>query len=92
MRIKHQGEGLFIAALRKPDEDREGDTDLFSPKKKKSKGDTAASPVSKENLAIAKSWLASSDEYNLLVNGTAITSFSVYYQNVLGLLVLCLSL
>ena len=56
------------------------------PKKKKSKGDTAASPVSKENLAIAKSWLASSDEYNLLVNGTAITAFPVYYQNDLALL------
>ncbi|MGN0083184.1 MAG: rRNA cytosine-C5-methyltransferase, partial [Bacteroides fragilis] len=50
------------------------------------KGDTAASPVSKENLAIAKSWLASSDEYNLLVNGTAITAFPVYYQNDLALL------
>ena len=83
---KTQGEGFFLAALRKPEEDREADTDLFSPKKKKSKGDTAASPVSKENLAIAKSWLASSDEYNLLVNGTAITAFPVYYQNDLALL------
>ena len=72
----------FLAALRKPEEDREADTDLFSPKKKKSKGDTAASLCeSKENLAIAESWLASSDEYNLLVNGTAITAFPVYYQN-----------
>ena len=83
---KTQGEGFFLAALRKPEEDGEADTDLFSPKKKKSKGDTAASPVSKENLAIAKSWLASSDEYNLLVNGTAITAFPVYYQNDLALL------
>lgn len=79
--LPHQtkGEGFFLAVLRKPNIG-EGEENLsrsfkskFSGKKDK-KGGVASSPVSKENLAMAKGWFEEeiSDEYAMSVEGAEI--------------------
>lgn len=76
-----QGEGFFLAALRKPeDEDSVVGCETWvqrhaaQPKKKKS-ASASPSPVSKESLAAAKGWLIDSDAYLLSTNGSVITAF-----------------
>lgn len=83
---KTQGEGFFLAVLRKPEEAEETANDFCLPKKKKTKGETSASLVSKDNLTVAKSWLTSSGEYELLVNGTTISAFPTSFVNDLAML------
>lgn len=72
--------------LRKPEEAEETDGGFHFPKKKKPKGETAASSVSKENLAVARGWLSTSDKYDLLVNGAVITAFSALFLDDLAML------
>lgn len=81
---KTQGEGFFLAVLRKPDSSEE----VYSPfissksfKKKDKKGGIVPSSVSKEHLAIAKSWLKKdeSDGYLMSVEGTEIQVFPQVY-------------
>ena len=83
---KTQGEGFFLAVLRKPEEAEETDGGSHFPKKKKPKGETAASSVSKENLAVARGWLTTSDKYDLLVNGAVITAFPALFLDDLAML------
>lgn len=83
---KTQGEGFFLAVLRKPEEAEETDGGFHFPKKKKPKGETAASSVSKENLAVARGWLPTSDKYDLLVNGAVITAFPALFLDDLAML------
>lgn len=88
---KTKGEGFFLAALRKPDSDEEAGFAFSSPKaksfkKKDKKGGAASSPVTKENLALAKSWLKedASDAYVLSVKGAEIEAFSQKYVDELA--------
>lgn len=71
-----KGEGFFLAALRKPEADslqtRYKSTSAQGKKK-------VASGVSKEQLAVARGWLLSPDDYELSVNGTNITAFPKDY-------------
>lgn len=86
---KTKGEGFFLAVLRKPGTDADTPSVYTEPsfsrvkasKKKDKKGGVSSSPVSKENLAMAKSWLndESSERYLLLVEGTEIQAFPQQY-------------
>lgn len=88
---KTKGEGFFLAALRKPGTDADTASVYTEPSfsrvkasKKKDKrggGGASSSPVSKENLAMAKSWLndESSERYLLLVEGAEIQAFPQQY-------------
>ena len=67
-------------------EAEETDGGSHFPKKKKPKGETAASSVSKENLAVARGWLPTSDKYDLLVNGAVITAFPALFLDDLAML------
>ena len=76
-----RGEGFFLAALRKPmgiETATFGET--ASQKKKNKKSAPSASPVSKEMLAVAKSWLVDADAYVLSVDGSAISAFPRAYE------------
>lgn len=86
-----KGEGFFLAALRKPDSDEDAGFAFSSPKtkffkKKDKKGGTTSSPVTKENLALAKSWLneGGSNTYVLLVEGAEIEAFPQKYVDELA--------
>ena len=84
---KTKGEGFFLAILRKPETDEE--TSVYETpfsKKKSKKGNMAVSIVSKENIATAKSWLNSSEEYIISTEGNVITAFSQAYVNELSAL------
>ena len=71
-----KGEGFFLAVLRKPEEGslQTGYKSTSAQGKKK-----MASSVSKEQLAVARGWLLSPDDYELSVNGTNITAFPKEY-------------
>ena len=87
---KTKGEGFFLVAFRKPETEEEIPVSSFAKekvfKKKDKKGTAASSPVSKEYLNMAKSWLndENSDKYILLAEGTNIRAFSQYYTNELA--------
>ena len=67
-----KGEGFFLAVLRKPEEDSRQTRYKSASAQGKKK---VASGVSKEQLAVARGWLLSPDDYELSVNGTNITAF-----------------
>lgn len=67
-----KGEGFFLAVLRKPEEDSRQTRYKSASAQGKKK---VASSVSKEQLAVARGWLLSPDDYELSVNGTNITAF-----------------
>ncbi len=75
------GEGFFLAVLRKPITEGEDDFSFSSgAKKKNKKAGKAVSLVSKEQLALAASWLElSGEEYELLVEGSAVIAFPRQY-------------
>lgn len=88
---KTKGEGFFLAVLRKPEAEQDI-TPAFSyskgkaAKKKDKKGSSVPSPVSKEHLKMAGSWL-NEDKlagYVLLTEGTAIQTFPQQYTEVLA--------
>lgn len=86
---KTQGEGFFLAALRKPETEEESDiilSNVKSSKKKEKKGGAPVSPVSKEHLATAKSWLdeEKSGGYILSAEGVEITAFPRQYADELA--------
>lgn len=89
---KTRGEGFFLAALRKPESELGSELegqDMYSVafskskagKKKDKKGGTTASLVTKEHLAMARSWLedAVADDYLLTAEGTEILAFPKRY-------------
>lgn len=90
---KTKGEGFFLAVLRKPEaidyaEFNDTSYQMRSSRKKDKKG-VIASPVSKEHLSVAKSWLnenGSSDKYQLSPEGTEIQAFSQRYADELVIL------
>lgn len=63
-------------------------------RKKDKKGGAASSPVSKEQLNIAKSWLndENSDKYILSAEGTSIRAFSKHYADELMAMKQCLKI
>ena len=71
-----KGEGFFLAALRKPEADSLQTRYKSAPAQGKKK---VVSGVSKEQLAVARGWLLSPDDYELSVNGTNITAFPKDY-------------
>ena len=92
---KTKGEGFFLAALRKPDSAEYSDINMefaYSkgrlPKKKDKKGGGTPTSVSKENLAVAKSWLNElvSDKYMLYTEGMEIRVFPQTYIHELAIL------
>ena len=95
---KTKGEGFFLAAFRKPETGDEIPVASFSKekasKKKDRKGGAASSPVSKEQLNIAKSWLnnENSDQYILSAEGTSIRAFSRHYADELMAMKQCLKI
>lgn len=90
---KTKGEGFFLAALRKPEQDgmqlsvAEYDSYAKSANssKKKDKKGGAPSSVSKESMALAASWLKSecADKYILSSQGADIQAFSKQYADAL---------
>lgn len=72
---KTRGEGFFLAAVRKPFDAPDAAYPDQSPLPKK-KQNVAASLVSKEQLALAQSWLTQGDTYDLSVNNTSIIALS----------------
>ena len=95
---KTKGEGFFLAAFRKPETGDEIPVSSFAKektsKKKDKKGGAASSPVSKEQLNIAKSWLndENSDKYILSAEGTSIRAFSKHYADELMAMKQCLKI
>ena len=90
---KTKGEGFFLAALRKPDSNSEeySDASYYSGGKsfkKKDKKGAVASPVSKENLSMARIWLNRevADEYEMYAEGTEIRVFPQAYMDELAAL------
>lgn len=89
---KTKGEGFFLAALRKPL--TEGEPPAYfsaknrASKKKEKKGGSTPSPVSKEQIGMAKSWLNdnSSADYTLSAEGANIQAFSSLYTDELAAL------
>lgn len=75
------GEGFFLAVLRKPLTEGEADFSFSSiGKKKNKKGGKTVSLVSKEQLALAGSWLElCGEEYELSVEESVVTVFPRYY-------------
>ena len=84
---KTKGEGFFLVAFRKLETEEEIPVSSSAKekafKKKDKKGAATSSPVSKEHLNMARSWLndENSDKYILLAEGTNIRAFSHYYIN-----------
>lgn len=68
-----KGEGFFLAALRKPEE--EGEVAARGGKSASSQGKKGAPIVSKDQLSVARSWLLSADDYELSVYGTTVVAF-----------------
>ncbi|WP_291527786.1 methyltransferase RsmF C-terminal domain-like protein [Bacteroides sp. UBA939] len=67
-----KGEGFFLSVLRKPE------TDIPETRRRpvSTQGKKKPAPVvSKEQLAAARGWLLSADDYELSVNGTNISAF-----------------
>lgn len=93
---KTKGEGFFLVAFRKPETEEEITVSSFAKerafKKKDKKGGTASSPISKEQLNMAKSWLnnENSDKYIFSVEGASIRAFSRYYIDELVAMKQCL--
>lgn len=88
---KTKGEGFFLAALRKPETGGEESYSFpkgKSPKKKDKKGGggTSSSPVSKENMLTAGSWLnnENADRYVLSAENTEILAFPQRYTDELA--------
>ena len=95
---KTKGEGFFLAAFRKPETGDGIPVSSFAKektsKKKDKKGGAVSSPVSKEQLNIAKSWLndENSDKYILSAEGTSIQAFSKHYADELMAMKQCLKI
>ena len=75
------GEGLFLAVVRKPLSAEEGTISRPSlcdgaTKRKGKKGVSTPVLVSKEHLALAKSWLLHPENYELSTHGTVISAFA----------------
>ncbi|WP_291581969.1 rRNA cytosine-C5-methyltransferase [Bacteroides sp.] len=93
---KIKGEGFFLAALRKPKAGKEmcgaASSESFAngkaARKKASamRGKVAPVPIGKEQLAMAKSWLAVPEAYELSVNGNTIAAFPKDYADELATL------
>lgn len=83
-----QGEGFFLALLRKPEQEEEGLEENFQPSRRKSATSCGkkkqASAISKEQLAFVRRWLLSPDDYELSVVGTSVTAFSKAYLSELS--------
>lgn len=79
-----QGEGFFLAVVRKPEAasaERSSAyeaTERAPSAKRKNKKNTPPTPplVSKEQLALAKSWLLAPDDYELSVSGAVVSAFT----------------
>lgn len=78
-----QGEGFFLALLRKPEQEEEGLEENFQPSRRKSAASCGkkkqASVISKEQLALVRRWLLSPDDYELSVVGTSVIAFPKAY-------------
>lgn len=83
-----QGEGFFLALLRKPEQEEEGLEENFQPSRRKSATSCGkkkqASAISKEQLAFVRRWLLSPDDYELSVVGTSVTAFPKAYLSELS--------
>lgn len=83
-----QGEGFFLALLRKPEQEEEGLEENFQPSRRKSatscEKKKQASAISKEQLAFVRRWLLSPDDYELSVVGTSVTAFPKAYLSELS--------
>lgn len=83
-----QGEGFFLALLRKPEQEEEGLEENFQPSRRKSAASCGkkkqASAISKEQLALVRRWLLSPDDYELSVVGTSVTAFPKAYLSELS--------
>lgn len=83
-----QGEGFFLALLRKPEQEEEGLEENFQPSRRKSATSCGkkkqASAISKEQLAFVRHWLLSPDDYELSVVGTSVTAFPKAYLSELS--------
>ncbi|WP_300901499.1 rRNA cytosine-C5-methyltransferase [uncultured Bacteroides sp.] len=83
-----QGEGFFLALLRKPEQEEEGLKENFQPSRRKSAASCGkkkqASAISKEQLALVRRWLLSPDDYELSVVGTSVTAFPKAYLSELS--------
>lgn len=83
-----QGEGFFLALLRKPEQEEEGLEENFQPSRRKSATSCGkkkqASAISKEQLALVHRWLLSPDDYELSVVGTSVTAFPKAYLSELS--------
>lgn len=83
-----QGEGFFLALLRKPEQEEEGLEENFQPSRRKSVASCGkkkqASVISKEQLALVRRWLLSPDDYELSVVGTSVTAFPKAYLSELS--------
>lgn len=83
-----QGEGFFLALLRKPEQEEEGLEENFQPSRRKSAASCGkkkqASAISKEQLAFVRRWLLSPDDYELFVVGTLVTAFPKAYLSELS--------
>lgn len=95
---KTKGEGFFLAAFRKPETEEEIQVSSFMNEKasgkKDKKGGGVSSPVSKEHLNVAKSWLNTEnlDKYILSAEGTNIRAFSRHYTDELMAMKQCLKI
>ena len=94
---KTQGEGFFLAVLRKAGEEDENDGTRMSQmgrmnadklKGKKGSGGKAASPSAfgKEQLAAVQGWLRGAEGYSLMPEGQALTAFATPWLPVLSAL------
>lgn len=87
---KTKGEGFFLAVLRKPTvEDEDIDLSFAKTKasrKKEKKGSANASLVSKDNLALALSWLKQreAEGYTLSAEGASVVAFPQRYTDELA--------
>ncbi|MEG0888327.1 MAG: rRNA cytosine-C5-methyltransferase [Bacteroides sp.] len=79
-----QGEGFFLAVVRKPETASAERSSAYEAAgrapsaKRKNKKNTPPTPplVSKEQLALAKSWLLAPDDYELSVSGSVVSAFT----------------
>jgi NOL1/NOP2/fmu family ribosome biogenesis protein len=80
-----EGEGFFLAVLRKPfDRKNHGNEYLFQQKRSKRK--TNIPVASKNILSVAKGWLLPHEDYQLSLKETSITVFPKAYENEWSLL------
>jgi NOL1/NOP2/fmu family ribosome biogenesis protein len=76
---KTEGEGYFLAILRKPT------STSYSSKRNKKRGYLPVS-VSKTHSVVSEQWLTASGNYQLLMKGSSIIAFPENYMNELTLL------